>query len=88
VGIIKINNEQNSLLPKSSIQYDGYPEYWQGGIEMFHQLHCLYHLRMLIYDETPDVYYGRDSTIDEPAAHVGVYFPSWSIPTLPNGYEF
>lgn len=36
---------------------------------MFHQLHCLYHLRMLIYAEKPEVYYGRDSTVDEQAAH-------------------
>lgn len=71
LGIIKLTTEQNSRLSRSSIQYTGHPDLWQGGVEMFHQLHCLSHLRMLIYAEQPEVYFGRDSTVDEQAAHVG-----------------
>ena len=72
LGIIKLSSKQASRVPgPPSIPYPGHPDVWQGGIEMFHQLHCLYHLRMLIYAKKPEVYYGRDSTVDEQAAHTG-----------------
>lgn len=79
LGIIKLSPEQASRIPgPPSIPYDGHPDIFQGGIEMFHQLHCLYHLRMLIYAKEPAVFYGKDSTVDEDAAHVGKYLSSLS----------
>ncbi|KAK0622493.1 hypothetical protein B0T14DRAFT_427193, partial [Immersiella caudata] len=73
LGIVKLSPEQASRIPgPPSIPYEGYPDVWQGGIEMFHQLHCLYHLRMLIYAKEPAVFYGRDSTVDEEAAHAAL----------------
>lgn len=73
MGIIKLDDGQMSQLSMSSVRYTRDPAYWAGAVEMFHQLHCLNHLRMHVWAEVPEVFHGRDPTKDEGAAHIGTY---------------
>lgn len=71
VGIIKLDDEQMLRLPGSSVRFHDEPRFWLAGFEMYHQLHCLHHLRMLLWAKEPTIFYGRDSTVDKEAAHLG-----------------
>ncbi|EXJ54777.1 hypothetical protein A1O7_10118 [Cladophialophora yegresii CBS 114405] len=70
LGIIKLDDSQISQLSQPTIRYNRDPRYSAGAIEMFHNLHCLHHLRMHVWAEQPEVFYGRDPTKDEAAAHI------------------
>jgi hypothetical protein len=61
-----------SQLSQPSIRYVQDSRYWAGAIEMFHNLHCLHHLQMHVWAEQPEVFFGRDPTKDEGAAHIGM----------------
>jgi hypothetical protein len=71
VGIVKLDDNQISQLSQPTIRYTRDPRYSAGAIEMFHNLHCLHHLRMHVWAEQPEIFHGRDPTKDEGAAHIG-----------------
>lgn len=88
-GMIKLTPEEAAKLPDpTTIYHDENEDYLVGGVEMWHQLHCLVSgdytshtakhrlttknmIRKVLWAEHPTIFYGKDSTVDKEAKHLG-----------------
>lgn len=81
-GISRIPASSAALLPNKTVPVPGDEEYYIVGLNVFHELHCLNNLRMLVWPE----HYGKRGLSEEMIDHLGIVLPI-TTPT-PEGLNY